>query len=357
MFGNQIKKYLVSVLIFLLPTQLAYHFWPEYAFIFGIRVDYLSPAIYLTDLLILVLIIFRHKLLLKHSKLFLWILLFALVNTFFSSLPFVSLYKWLKVVELVMLATVIKKESITKPLYYSLIFYSVIGIMQFLIGRTTGLFYLLGERSFDINTPAIALVEIFGQNFMRAYSTFPHPNALAGYLGLSTIFLLHKKYKFNWLFLFVILSFTLTFSLSVFIGIVIYLLFKSKFNNYFIFLFLILSLLLPLTPYHSQFTSEVSERLTLAIESATVITDNFWAGSGLGTFVKLSSIRQPVHNLFLLIFAELGIVGLLMSVYLLFKNSKKYAFLLFVLTVGLFDHYFLTIQQDILLLTLLFALW
>jgi len=40
-----------------MPTQLALHFWPSWAHVFGIRVDYLAPTLYLTDLLLIVLII------------------------------------------------------------------------------------------------------------------------------------------------------------------------------------------------------------------------------------------------------------------------------------------------------------
>ncbi|MDP2860696.1 MAG: hypothetical protein Q8N98_03190, partial [bacterium] len=38
--------------LFFLPTQLGRHFWPEWAIINGIRVDYLSPTIFLTDILL-----------------------------------------------------------------------------------------------------------------------------------------------------------------------------------------------------------------------------------------------------------------------------------------------------------------
>ena len=41
--------------ILLLPTQTSLHFWPDFAYVFGIRVDYLAPAIYLTDIVLFVL--------------------------------------------------------------------------------------------------------------------------------------------------------------------------------------------------------------------------------------------------------------------------------------------------------------
>lgn len=71
---------------------------------------------------------------------------------------------------------------------------------------------------------------------------------------------------------------------------------------------------------------------------------------------------QPVHNIFLLILAETGIILLCLMFYGLWRIFKKlwqeknwplsYALLAVVLT-GLLDHYWLTLQQGQLLLALL----
>lgn len=354
MFSNKYQKFLISALVFLLPTQLAYHFWPDYSLVFGIRVDYLSPTIYLTDILALFLVALNFKKLIRYKNVLFLVFIFAVINTLSSFLIPVSMFRWFKIFEFLSLAIIIKNEDITKPLYCSLIFFSLIGITQFLIGSTTNLFYLLGERTFNINTPAIALTEILGRVFMRAYSTFPHPNALAGYLGLSTVYLVRKKFKFNWLFVFVILCFILTFSLSAFIAIIVYFVFKNKFSKYWVLILLSISLIFP---FMSFLKSYDFERINLGIESGKVISKHFWMGSGLGTFTKFSSIRQPVHNLFLLIFSELGIIGIGLITYLLLRFGKNYKFILFVLIIGLFDHYFLTIQQNMLLLFIISTVW
>ena len=52
----QPRAYFILLIIFL-PTQLGYHFWPEYTRVFGLRIDYLAPTIYLTDLMMGALII------------------------------------------------------------------------------------------------------------------------------------------------------------------------------------------------------------------------------------------------------------------------------------------------------------
>lgn len=355
------QKLVLYFLVFLLPTQLTIHFWPDYSLIFGIRVDYLAPAVYLTDLLVVILILLNFKQIWKFKVILLLVGLFALINTSVSVLPSVTLFKWLKILEIILLCIIVKGKDIKTPLYYSLIFFSLIGIVQFCIGSTLGgLFYYLGERNFSLNTPGIALVELFGQNYLRAYSTFPHPNVLAGYLLLSTIYLSYKRVKFRITFIVVVVSFLLTFSLSAFIALVSYLLLKDGLSKKYIFLMLIVSLILP---YFSQFktnslSKEISERITLAGEAGSAISENFFLGTGLGTFPAYSSIRQPVHNVFLLVFAELGVAGLVIVFISLMKLKKTINHVLLpMLVIGLFDHYFLTIHQASILLFIIIALW
>jgi len=45
------------LLILFLPTQLGRHFFFDFSFVSGIRIDYLAPTIYLTDILVLLLFI------------------------------------------------------------------------------------------------------------------------------------------------------------------------------------------------------------------------------------------------------------------------------------------------------------
>src|SRR4051812_29891213 len=51
--GHNFSSLLYFLLLLLLPTQLGKHFWPPFAFVHGLRIDYLSPTVYLTDLLLL----------------------------------------------------------------------------------------------------------------------------------------------------------------------------------------------------------------------------------------------------------------------------------------------------------------
>ncbi len=105
-----------------------------------------------------------------------------------------------------------------------------------------------------------------------------------------------------------------------------------------------------------------------------------WFGVGSGNFVNWLMVKdpnlsrglyQPVHNIYLLIYSEMGILGI--SAFILFfvflikdfvlrtrmKNLYNYSFLLVFLSflfVGLFDHFLWTLQQGRLMFWLVMSL-
>lgn len=406
---SRLEKIFNYLLIFLLPTQLALHFWPPFAFVFGTRVDYLAPSIYLTDVLFLALFInWAHssyrkffEIARKHKNYLFIFFLLAVLNIVFSSSISPSIYKWLKLLELIVFGfyvwarpEIFKSKAFFTTLFYSLIFFSVIGIGQFVFGKTLGgPLYYFGERSFDISTPGIALVTILGRNFLRAYSTFSHPNSLAGYLGAGLLILLHSYSKKGFVMkllgiAIICLAFVLTFSLSAFIGIGVCLVFvilirKKKFNKNNVILFptaiLLISLALPFVSKIAlqgkiNFSQSVNQRLEMSLTAGKFISQKFFTGEGLNTFVINGSksgylgyylwLLQPVHNTVLLIFSEVGILGLLLFFWMAVKsfgralslNNKIFLLVLaFILTTGLFDHYWFTLQQNMLLFALIFG--
>ncbi|MEI7890541.1 MAG: O-antigen ligase family protein [bacterium] len=66
------------------------------------------------------------------------------------------------------------------------IFQSFIGITQFLLQKSIGLFWLK-ESIISQSLPGIAKIIINDHAYIRAYGLFPHPNILAGHLILSII--------------------------------------------------------------------------------------------------------------------------------------------------------------------------
>ncbi len=400
---KKFERILFNLLIFLLPTQLALHIWPSWSLVFGIRVDYLSPTIYFTDVLFFVLFIVYlindrsdfYKILRKYRYIILLFVTFIFINTIFSTSTFPTIYRWIKIIEVSFFGVyvflrknLLKAWKINRTLFTSLVAFSLIGIFQVILGHTIGgVLYFLGERSFGTSTPGIALFTLFGQNFLRAYSTFSHPNSLAGYMSVGLLLLIpyiFKKRKNIRLFGFLIIStgIVLAFSLASLVALIgcliIYLLYKNKFLLSKNVLFLpitafALSLFLSvfsnkLLSYKVNFSQSVSQRLGLSSVSGKMISQKFLIGEGLNTFTIMETkfigtgsfewILQPVHNIYLLAFSETGIFGLVflfILFYLCFNNVllKNRPILLmvisFILITGLFDHYWLTLQQNILL--------
>jgi hypothetical protein len=393
-----INKAIVYLLVFLLPSQLALHFWPSWAFVFGIRVDYLAPTVYLTDILVFTLIFVNIKIYKEYSKYLLWLFLFALFNIYFSTLPPVSLYKWVKIFEFVGLGiyfakSLVPTKDVIKVLIVSAVSFSLIGVCQFFLGRSIGAaLYFLGERTFNTMTPGIALVNLFGQTFLRAYSTFSHPNSLAGFLGISLILFFNTRSRHFYQtagLVIVIAGFGLTFSLAASLAISFLLIaklfiFKTKHFEKFVFVTLFLSFVISIASplfsknlliYGKQFGQSYLQRVELSFLAGKMVSEKFLTGQGLNTFVinspRLEGIMshtwllQPVHNIPLLVFSETGALGMLMLFVLFFRLLKKgylvgnttlVIALMFVIITGSMDHYWFTLQQNMLLVSILLGL-
>jgi hypothetical protein len=403
---KQFIKFTFQLLILLLPTQLALHFWPNWAYVYGFRIDYFSPTLYLTDILMILLFVlwvFQHFSKKTRNKrdtskcvyLLATILLFVFIgiNIYFAKSFWVASYKWIKVVEFVLLGLFIARTKdfkfgswIAKPLSFSLIAVSTIAFVQFNLQKTIGgALFLLGERSFTSTTPGIATFMIFGREFLRPYSIFPHPNAMAGFLGVGfflLLFGLNKKTKtlsyYRLSLVVAVLTLILSISHGAWISFALaglVLVFAKGSQNMMgrlcvstIVVVIAASLLLPtvsnmLLP-SINYGEEVTHRLHLTKASGVLIAENPIVGVGEGNYIlglienadfpKLSWWLQPVHNIFLLMFSETGFIGLSLFVLLLLAVSskaiiKKKKILLgaffFVIFTGFFDHYWVTLQQ------------
>lgn len=404
---QSIYKNLFYLITFLIPTQLAYHFWPEFSFVYGLRIDYLSVAVYLTDILILIYVILffiknkKEIIFSKKNTLRLFIFfLFVVVNIIYSKQKELAFLKWIKVFELFIFAFAVSKDKflvksrIFKTFCYSVLFFGIIGLLQTIRGSTLGgILYYLGERSFTSVTPGISLLNIYNFSLLKPYSTFAHPNSLAGYILVVFIYLLSwkviNKDKYLKYLTFFIIFCLLVFSYSkavLFTLIVILLisffkhvvkLQKIKFITYFVIL---ISVLLPiisvfLLKYKNIFSDNISERLLLSKTSGQLLTGSPVFGLGLNNFISsipsLNALRipfwllQPVHNIFLLFTVETGIVG--MGIFFIFFNkyltylihNSKSSYLYILLAIfltGFFDHYWFTLQQNMILIFLFLGL-
>lgn len=373
------ERLIVFALVFLLPTQLAYHFWPQFSYIHGLRVDYLSPAIYLTDILIVFLLPYIKK----RFNLLSPVILFAFLNIIFAQVPLAALLKWLIVFKLIILGMYFYscdldklKKTIVSALILSLITIFLIGFIQFILQKTIGgPLYYLGERSFTSQTPGISLMNFFGKSLMRAYSTFSHPNSFAGFVVVSFLILLSFK-KRSPLYIFVILSLFLTLSLNSVLGVILVAAIFFGIKHFpkivektkaflpvlligFSFLFGAVSLVMPKGIILKE---SYKERVVSAGKAIEAFSGRPVLGVGLNNFFFATKSVQPPHNIYLIVLSETGVVGTLVLFLLLSKllNQKlnKYLYLaaFFVLVTGLFDHYWFTLQQNELLLSILLGL-
>lgn len=400
--------------VLLLPTQLGLHFWPDWTLILGRRVDYLAPAIYLTDITIILTVctwflqkknrtrcingIRRYKL-----YCFLTLILIA-INCAYSSNPLVSLYMWGKGIEYILFFYVIyvSKPSLKTTIYCFMgaVFYSsLIAIIQSSLQHTIGgIFWFLGERTFNIDTPGIAKINWCWPpgntciELLRPYATFPHPNVLGGFLGTTIPLLLYRlqteKNRYIRLALMGsmalgIFTLGLTSSRSAWIigGCMIFgtfmLSIKQSLITKIVGVLGIAAALVCAWPYFSALNTEnesVFIRLDLAKAALVLMCQHPIVGTGLGTFLfhlpQVVQMRdlfflQPVHNIYLLFFSETGITGLLLLSFIMYfyKKLRKHTQSVIVLLplvglciLGLMDHYPISVQQGQLLTTCFLAL-
>lgn len=411
---DNVSRLLFYLLTLFLPTQFGKHFITNFSFAKGIRIDYLSPTLYFTDILILIIFLFSIKKVLqilinKYKKnffLYLLFLLFLLVGIFSSKNYLAGLYVFIKFIEFSYLGVyaVINLKTLSKNVLATcfglgIISESLLAIFQYLNqGSFQGIFYFFGERTFNGQTPGIANASINGALVLRPYATFSHPNVLAGYLNLAVIFYLYfLKQPITKIRLIVILiaAFGALVSLSR-VGILIFLISvgiffcitifekykKGKSNpRYFIYALMagfFIAFVYFIFENNSLFVQRflglrlndesVLQRGLLVKEALEMFFKNPVFGVGLGNFIPnlgktflAPGQLQPVHNIFLLILAETGFVGLISFIFLFKKiisKTKNIYFLMVIISLialGGFDHYLLTLQQGQLLFVLAVA--
>ena len=279
----------------------------------------------------------------------------------------------------------------------------------------------MGESHLSPYFLGVAKLEIADEKFIRAYGTFPHPNILGAFLILSSIcglWILCGSYACchprqqsgdpgfknkiplafgNFLILTgIFLSFSRSVWLTTFLIILSLLIVNRKkiaetfskllpFKKIFFIVLLVLvtffafSITLPRL-HLKNCLNDQSYNLRKIYNQASfkIIHENPLLGVGPGNFTLalqkkvetrlIASLQhweiQPVHNLYLLITSEIGLIGLMVFIFFILKlfsihpfysttNRKKmeiqhnlfaFSFLAY-LFLGFFDHYFWTLPQ------------
>jgi O-antigen ligase len=362
----------------------------------GIYVEYLSFSLYFTDLLILFLgfgLLINKFNKIKFNSFLFWLLgcwELLVVVSIFNSLDWkISLFHYLWFVVFLLFFYLLifykqKKENIYICFLAGSFVQACLAIWQFLSQKTFSNKYL-GIASHFAGNLGQSVIENDSGRWLRAYGSLDHPNILGAIMGVAvilSIYLLFSKFKkmrdnaniWKIIFLivvFVVSNFALLFSfsrlaifatyLSLFI-IFIYFLFKKRYLK--ISLTLILSSLLVIFTFCNLFgflifsrldfdnrleEKSLNERKEQYIEANKVIENNGFFGTGFGNyFLALEKVKndqdtyslQPVHNSFLLLRSELGILGFLIIciyfIYLFFNTLVNKNILGFSLTVFLF---------------------
>lgn len=405
-------KKIFYILVFLLPLNLGKHVIFSWSYVDGLLIDYLIPTFYLIDaVLIALLVTWFIELFRQHKSVSLPInakyfppLIFFVFSIFlscFSALRVTpAIYAFTRLFAYALLALYVYNEvdlkrdflRITTVLGFTVLFLSIMAFLQW--SNQSSLFdnYLFfGEQPYTSATPGIAIKNFFGIAKVPPYALFRHPNIFAGFLSIVLLWILKKKTKFS-LLIVALGSIAIFFTLSRTAGLALLL---GLFLNWFLanltarkkFLvtftlsvIFVIGLLFSTIP--EVFTSDyftknpsVYRRANFILSSLEAIKRRPLFGIGLNNSTVLierflppaRDIRfaQPVHNIFILTFAESGIFAFTSLIWLLgrlcmdlLKRNSVVSKVLFisifqVVLLGSFDHYIFTIHQTFLLFWLI----
>jgi len=419
---EKLQKITFLLIVFFLSSQVGFHFWPEFSKVSGIRVDYLSPTFYLLDILIIIwlgllgvlgwlrkIIVNIQNPLLK--SLLLLFVLGLIINTFFARSQGAHVFGLIKFGELGLFGWFVAKTFKKKDISVFVRVFALSAIISFLLtiwqfmqqSSIGGLWYFLGERTFNISTIGISTVNL-GQQILRPYAAFPHPNVLAVFLLTAiTLMIFRLPYEKNSFLkisfiagiILSIVSLFLTFSRIIIllaICIVIYAIFtKGKRNALFIvpaliIMFVLLNFVMPELLMSQFLFRGVDFRQELLTQSFQIFSNNPYFGIGLNNFFvhqvdlikNISPILfQPPHNIFVIALLSLGIFGWWIFPYIFIRAVRDLLrkirdiravreikdfyvgvliILIAIIVVGMFDHFFLTLEQGQIMLALILGL-
>lgn len=394
-----INHLLVSALIFAIPSNLFFILTEKYSYVHGLRIDYLLPKFYLSDIIVLALtawIFLSQQIKLPKWKYKKNILLIATTFVFFAIQLLTKetqIVAWqiIKILEIIWLIFILdqiwpklKPKLILISINLVLFFQSLIGILQFINQKSVAGYWLFGEPNLSKQI-GLAKQIIFEQNLILPYGTTAHPNILGGFISILLIInmLLLKKAElkkselfllfFSSLFGLWALFLTSSWSAWLVIGAALLLSKINLSNKQLLGLSItgwLVSLIL-ITQFGSFKTNNnqsLVRRQYLNQAAIMMFIDHPITGIGLNNFTtqvekyspKREVVRfsQPAHHTPLLILSEVGLLGIFVSIAWLIKLSSQWTNALAltcacVLPILVLDHYLVTLQTGNLLFGLL----
>jgi len=416
---KKIIEYGLYLLAFLLPIQT--RLIVRAGEINGGVFEYGTVSLYGVDILIMLLFCLfvvyrlREKNQEKKSIDGIWFFIAGLeliifVSLFFASDKVVAIYKYVLFMIGVGLFWMLQSVVYDKiKLLYAFVFGAIIqaclGVGQFFLQKTFALKWLgMAEHSpFGLGDSVIE--SLVGGRWLRAYGGLDHPNIFGGYLVFALLFIVYfsaknkskKEFGENLIGLFILsascflfwgifLSFSRSSWLALFaslIAVVSLVFYKKNFQKQYnlfknIFVVLVLGMIfisifseLIITRFSNEARLEQKsyvERVESIKTAKVVIQDNWLFGVGVGNYTQYVHEKlhrnldfwdyQPVHNVFLLVWAEIGVFGLFFYVALIFYSlliilkSKNYLFIgiiISLLILFMFDHWFWSLHFGVIL--------
>lgn len=332
---------------------------------------------------------------------------FIFLSIFVSVFAPISIFKYiLFILNLALFALMwffkFDKKNLIYAFLLSLLIQAFLGYYQFVNQEIVANKYL-GLAAKETSTLGVSVLENSDGRILRAYGATSHPNifgALMFFGIILTIFLLLDnnfsfKKKIGHYFILAIFSLALiiSFSRSAFLALALSLVFlfffffikdKKKFKKYLplcIFLLLIYATLFfifkPLIIDRFSFSSRlekisINEREEQLGGVKEIILANPWLGVGAGAYhQKLLDLKsdlkpyaaQPVHNVFALVWAEIGLWGLICFILFLFfifdcNTSSYHVYPVFIglFTFMLLDHWLFSLPFGLLFLFFIISL-
>ena len=366
------------------------------------------------------------KIKVKNSKFIYWALIALLDITIFVSIFFafdkiLALYRYgLFLIGIglfwLMMNANYKKIKLIWSFLIGIFLQASLGIWQFLFQSSFACKWL-GLASHNSTESGVSVVEAvasdgIGERWLRAYGGVDHPNILGGILAVGLLLVIYlyfyniesnlkkklelKSFVIHFLFFIFALALFFTFSRGAWIGfafailiILFYTILKKNLIQQKKILEIIFALSILTFILFSQYGYLVStrfsnssrlekkstnERIEFILEAKNIIKENWLFGVGIGNYgMAVEEKRpnsntwdyQPAHNVFFLIWAEIGVIGfltyfaiLIYAIWLSIKNTNNIGLpLLSVLVIIMIvDHWLWSLHFGILFFWIMIGL-
>lgn len=376
---QKLSRYLFFGFLFLLPLQTVYLL--REVFVGGEKWQYGSILVYVSDFVLLFSIIAlvfsswrelmlqvtRHKLQVTSLAL---LVLWSGFSVFWAPDHLLAGYFFVKLllaVGVFFLARSLDDGDVKitiRVLIVGAVLQSLLGTWQFL-SQSTFASTLLGMSVHEVWQAGTSVLKNDTGRFLRAYGTFPHPNMLGGFLAavfvvcisyyVSCIEELKRNQRVAFLagLVIILLGLILTFSRSAWFGaafgVIVYIVFRIKYHVWGkwdtrLLLTLGIATAIFVGVLHEtvfprfdgaviEREGSVSERVQSLEDAKVAIGEgNILLGTGAGNFTaQMMALQpgrpvwtiQPAHNVPVLVFAELGLVGFVLFAIFVFVIDRK----------------------------------